>query len=198
MSSLWPTARARHARLVRRAAGGDAHAFTTVYRELHPLVMAYVSRRVRTVADAEDLVARTFGRVVEHLSRYDPERGSVRAWALAIARNQVIDHLRARRPTASTDLVEGILADAALAPDERLAAREDLAIVREGLAALPARTREMFSLRYGDGLRISEIARLFDMTEDAVKQRFSRALRRLHELTASSASERKEAPRYAL
>ena len=37
----------------------------------------------------------------------------------------------------------------------------------------------MFSLRFADGLRLREIAELMDLSEAAVKQRFSRTLREL-------------------
>ncbi|MBV1857103.1 MAG: hypothetical protein KUG77_01735, partial [Nannocystaceae bacterium] len=53
--------------------------------------------------------------------------------------------------------------------------------VRDALAEYPATTREMFALRYGEGLRIAEIAAVLDMSESAAKQRFSRALRAIKE-----------------
>src|SRR5690348_16107083 len=103
----------RLSRQVRKAVDGDGEAFRGVYRAMHPLVWRYVSRRVAGRADVEDLVSRTFTRVVEHLHRFDPARGNVRAWVIGIARNAVIDHLRMQRSRGSdADAVER-LADAA-------------------------------------------------------------------------------------
>jgi RNA polymerase sigma-70 factor, ECF subfamily len=103
----------------------------------------------------------------------------VRAWAVGIARNAIIDHLRAQRGRGvEADAVER-LADAALDPAGALEADERHAELRALLAAQPPLVREMFSLRFGEGLRVREIAALLDMSEAAVKQRFARTLREL-------------------
>lgn len=169
----------RSSRNARRAALGDGEAFVELYRALHPVVWRYVARRVTSRADVEDLVSRTFTRVVEHLHRFDPARGNVRAWVLGIARNAVIDHLRARHVRgASADPLDW-LADAALDPASALEADERDAELLALLSEYPPVVREMFSLRFGDGLRVREIAALMDMSEAAVKQRFARTLREL-------------------
>ncbi|MCA9656504.1 MAG: sigma-70 family RNA polymerase sigma factor [Myxococcales bacterium] len=169
---------ARLHRLARRAAAGDAGAFRGLYRQLHPVVWRYVSRRIAERADVEDLVARVFERMVEHWSRFDPARGNVQAWVIGIARNAVIDHLRARRAVGDGEAIER-LADAALDPAKALEDDERDAALRTVLAGYPPEVREMFSLRFADGLRLREIAELMDLSEAAVKQRFSRTLREL-------------------
>lgn len=175
---------ARLSRQARKAANGDGEAFRRLYRALHPVVWSYVARRIAGRADVEDLVSRTFARMVEHLHRFDPERGGVRAWSMGIARNAVIDHLRAqqlRGPQGRGVDAEAVerLADAALDPAGALEADERDAELRALLAEYPPVVREMFSLRFGEGLRVREIAALMDMSEAAVKQRFARTLREL-------------------
>jgi RNA polymerase sigma-70 factor (ECF subfamily) len=91
----------------------------------------------------------------------------------------VIDHLRAQRGRgADGDAVER-LADAALDPAGVLVAVEREAELRAALSEYPPAVREMFSLRFGDGLRVREIAELMNVSEAAVKQRFARTLREL-------------------
>jgi len=167
---------ARLSRLARRARAGDAAAFRRLYRATHPLVWRYASRRITARADVEDLVARVFQRVVEHLDRFDPERGHVEAWVLGIARNAVIDHFRAQRGARDADAVER-LADAAVDPAQALEDDERDAQLRRLLQDYPPAVREMLSLRFADGLRLREIAELMDVSEAAIKQRFSRTLR---------------------
>lgn len=169
---------ARLSRNAERAAQGDAAAFTRLYRALHPVVWRYVSRRVQGDADVEDLVSRVFERVVEHLPRYDASRGGPRPWVLRITRNAVIDHYRSHAVSGEADAVER-LADGSVDPGRALEADEREALLRAALLRYPPQVREMFSLRFGEGLRVREIAALMDLSEAAVKQRFSRTLREL-------------------
>lgn len=160
-----------------RAAAGDGRAFRSLFRALHPVVYRYFAARTACQADAEDLTASVFARVVERLPTYDAKRGSPRAWTLAIARNIHIDHLRRTREHAPFGEIEDAIAAAQVpAADE---GDERLARVQLALRRHPAKVREMFALRFGDGLRNREIAMVMNMTEAAVKQRFSRVLREL-------------------
>jgi RNA polymerase sigma-70 factor (ECF subfamily) len=179
MSLLTSIEDRRMAGWARHAAAGDRRAFARLYQRLYPTVMAYVHRRIHNAADAEDLGSKIFVRIVEHLARYDAQRGTVRAWALTIARHQVIDHLRTRRQVVALDEVARPLADATASPDDHLLHDERMAALRAAVAQLPEADRELFALRYGDGLRLAEIAVVSELSIDAVKQRFSRALRKL-------------------
>lgn len=172
--------RFRLARLVRRAQRGDARAFSALFAALHPVVYGYLAARVRVRADAEDLTAVTLHRFVERLDRYDASRGGVRAWVMSIARNALIDHIRKTRRTDVAPLtdVEHLLADARFAPDGPQVDPR-LHQIAEALGDFPPSTREMFALRYGDGLTVAEIAAVLGISEAAAKQRFSRTLRAL-------------------
>ena len=182
----WPD---RATRLARRAAQGDARAFARLYRELHPFVHGYVARRIANASDAEDLVAKVFHRIFEHLDRHDPARASVRGWALAIARNAVIDHLRTRKDHASIDEVADLvlLTDA---PQLHGEVDERTIALRNHVAALPELTREMIAMHFADGLAYREIAEACGASEAAVKQRMARALRELRERIAPAAAQK--------
>jgi RNA polymerase sigma-70 factor (ECF subfamily) len=169
------------ARWARQAVAGDRRAFTRLYRDLHPLVARFVARRVDSRADAEELVAEVFRRVVEHLAEFDPKRGSVRAWVLRIARNAVIDHYRTRKHPLALGSIEVLdaLAINGGGPLDRMIADERSARIRELLAACPDETRTLLAMRYGDGLRHAEIAELLGLGEAVVRKRISRAVREL-------------------
>ena len=44
---------------------------------------------------ADDLTAETFARALERWRRFDPGRGSARAWLCQLARSTALDHFRA-------------------------------------------------------------------------------------------------------
>ena len=182
MDLSWPFSRDPLAGLVTRARAGDSRAFGDLYEALHPRVWAFAARRCASAADAEDVVARTFHRLLERLERYEPGRGPVAAFALSIARSLLLDDARQRARdraesgAAATEPVDDL-------PDAlgQLVRAEELGALREALAQLPEETRELFGLRFGDGLRTGEIAALLGIKEAAVRQRLSRGLRALQQ-----------------
>jgi RNA polymerase sigma-70 factor (ECF subfamily) len=168
-----------------QAVAGEAAACSSLYRALHPAVARFVARRVAAPRDREDLVAQTFHRMLEALGRYDPAKCSVRGWVLTIARNLVIDHLRAMQRGRFAPSVE-LLADALpgpehARPDHGVAARELERRLSTALGRLPLRTRQVIALRIGDGLSHAEIAEVLDLSIVNVKQIASRGLRQLRE-----------------
>ena len=178
MSLLAPLRDEINARRVARACAGDAAAFRALYRDLHPVVAGFVARRVRSRADAEDLIARVFMAFLKHLGDYERGRGSVHAWVLRIARNAIIDDHRARRSVVPLEAVAEVLPGAGDLLGELLA-REQRGQLAEQLAALNPELRALLALRYADGLAHAEIAAMLGLSEAAVKQRVSRALRDL-------------------
>jgi RNA polymerase sigma-70 factor (ECF subfamily) len=169
----------RHARWLRRAREGDGVSFGKLYHDLYQPVRHYLNCRLESPEDAEDLTSQVFHRFLERLRDYEPARGSVASWVLAIARNALIDHYRASRETVPVEELAEVLAGTAFDPLDGMIRDEEARVVQALLRELPAETREMFSLRFGQGMRYRDIAACMGLSEDAVKQRFSRALRDL-------------------
>ena len=175
---------AHHLRLARRAGAGDRAAFVELYRALYPPVARYVACRVTSAADAEDVVARTFHRLLEALPTLDAARGTVLGWCLVTARHLAADLHRGRRPGAAGEAEETALEaapDGAPGALERLEADERLQALARVLDGLPPATRELIERRFGDGLSHAEIAALTGASEAAVRKRLSRALQALRE-----------------
>ncbi|WP_394846356.1 sigma-70 family RNA polymerase sigma factor [Pendulispora brunnea] len=169
---------ARHARLLRASQSGDRAAFKSLYRALYEPVSGYVRRRVRTQAEAEDVVAQVFLQFVAALSKVDPERGTALAYVLAMARNVLADRARAASRPADHEALAPE-ASAVRDPYQALAEAEERATLRGHVAALPTEVQELLRLRYEEGLRYVEIAQIVGSGEAAVRQRISRAVREL-------------------
>jgi RNA polymerase sigma-70 factor (ECF subfamily) len=169
---------------------GDRDAFVAAYRALHPTVARFVARRVPVRADAEDLVARTFTRMVERLDSYDPERGTPEAWVLTMARSIVIDHQRRHAKVVAltpATLEARESGDASCyQPLESVARDQARELLRSAVLACSAGERELLTLRFGDGLRHREIAAILGISEPAVRKRLSRVLSKLRELLDQS------------
>ena len=181
---------ARQRVLMELARAGHERAFTRLYRELYPAVGRFVAARVRNPADQQDLVARVFHKFLTALPDYDPSRGSVWVWVMTTSRNVVIDHFRGLRETQSLDEVAETLADGRTDLLVRAAADEMTGLALRLLQGYSAEIQEMFRLRFGLGMNLREIAAVMNLSETAVKQRFSRTLRHLRSALESRLDER--------
>lgn len=113
---------------------------------------------------------------------YDPNRGSVLTWLLAICRNRAIDVLRQRDPALLSDdpcslaPQEGVQAHG---PDSLLLQSERSRGVRSALASLTPIARQMLALAYYRGLTHQEIALHSGIPLGTVKTHIRRALESL-------------------
>ncbi len=164
-------------RLVVRSQRGDRSAFRALYRALYEPVYRFVLRRLGRAAEAEEVVAQVFFRLLESLDRVDP-RQNVMGYVLQMARNAVADYARSRMSFEPAAVLTRLPSPSS-GPLDGLERAEQMEALTAELVALDAETRELLLLRYGDGLRHAEIARMLDLTEAAVRQRTSRAVREL-------------------
>ena len=128
--------------------------------------------------DADDLVQDVFVTALERLSALR-EGEAVGGWLCAIARNRVIDFLRAR-----PRLVE-LPADLAVVDPRRAEVAEVLAKIRE----LPEAFREPLVLRLVEGLSGKEIAEQCGYTYDSVRVNLHRGMEKLRALLGITVNE---------
>jgi RNA polymerase sigma-70 factor (ECF subfamily) len=166
-----------------RYADGDDEAFAALYASLAPRLRGFLLRLCGDAARADDLAQETFLRL--HRARGSFARGAAALpWALAIARNVHLDHVRkrargdapARPPRDADESDEGAELPSGAADGEQLVlAREAADVVRATLGALPVAQREAFVLIRFEGLSMAEAAAVLGATETAVKLRAFRA-----------------------
>jgi RNA polymerase sigma-70 factor (ECF subfamily) len=152
--------------------------FAAVAEELLDDVYGYLLYLTKNWAVAEDLTGETFEAAFKKWRRFDPGRGTPRAWLLAIARSTALDWFRAdarRRKREER-------AEAAVRRDETSSFGESFSPeLAESLRALSAGEREVVALRIVLDLDGEEAARLLGISPTAVSTRLSRALSKLEE-----------------
>jgi RNA polymerase sigma-70 factor (ECF subfamily) len=169
--------------LARRIRSGDRDALGELYDRYASVAMATALRVVADREQAEDLVHDTFVAVWQKIDRFDPARGSLRAWLLTIVRNRSIDRLRARRPTLDVNEADeqSLLRTGANPTWEAAIARRSAAELRLALADLPAEQREAIELAYFGGNTYREIAILTKVPLGTANGRLRLALAKLRE-----------------
>ncbi len=142
-------------------------------------VYGYLLYLTKNWALAEDLTSETFETALRSWRRFDPRRGTHRAWLIAIARSTALDWFRAdaRRKRREERSQAGELRDAAAQAFGEGFSPE----LEEGLLALTAGEREVVALRVVLDLDGDETARLLGITVTAVSTRLHRALAKLEE-----------------
>jgi len=156
--------------------------FDALYRSCASDVFGYVASIVRDRAAAEDVTALAFERAYRRRALFDLRRGTPRSWLFAIARNAALDELRRRRRSGA--LVGDIADERSDEGLEELDAQfaERRLLVRDGLAALDPRDREVILLKFLGRLSNAELARVLRCSESNAGTRLHRAIERLREV----------------
>jgi len=150
--------------------------FDRLFSEHAPAVFSFLLYRTGDRPLAEDLLADTFERALRGRRRFDPRRGTEKAWLYTIALNLLRDHVR--RDAVEQRALERVGVAASGTEFEFDAADARDQVVRL-VAALPDDEREVVALRYGADLTVPEIARILAMPLTTAEGRLYRALRRM-------------------
>jgi len=162
-----------------RAPDAARPAFAAVAEELLDDVFGYLLYLTKNRTLAEDLTSDTFEVALRRWKRFDPGRGTPRAWLLTIARSAALDWFRA---DARRQLREERAETAAPRGETEHGFGGGLsAELEEGLRALSAGEREVLALRVVLDLDGEETARLLGISRTAVSTRLQRALGKLEE-----------------
>jgi RNA polymerase sigma-70 factor (ECF subfamily) len=168
------------ATLARAVLDADEAALSELYRRHGGTCFALARRVLADRVLAEEIVQEVFVRLWRDPARFDPERGTMRAWLCAQVHGRSVDLLRAetarrareereawRSPTVDDDLERAVFE---LSEGEA---------VRRALATLSDGERKAIELAYFGGHTYREVATLLEQPEGTVKSRIRSGLLRL-------------------
>jgi RNA polymerase sigma-70 factor, ECF subfamily len=163
---------------------GDEAAFAEFYDEIGGVVYGTVLRVVRNPAQAEEVTQEVFVELWRTATRFDPTRGSVRAWAATMAHRRAVDRVRSEQSARDREVVDATR-DLRPAHDhvaEDVAAQFDRERVAHALEGLTEPQREAVTMAYYGGLTYREVAIRLDLPEGTVKTRIRDGLIKLRDL----------------
>jgi RNA polymerase sigma-70 factor, ECF subfamily len=164
--------------LLRKTAAGDSAAFAALYKQTSAKLFGIAIRIAGRGEVAEDALQECFVLVWQRAGEYDPRRGGVMSWLIAIMRNCTIDRLRRRhvRPEGHAAPEEALRH--AVAPDSADRGAE-LRALRGCLDELEEKPRRAVVLAYLYGLSREELAEQLAVPVGTVKSWLRRSLDRL-------------------
>lgn len=167
--------------LLVRSAHGDQEAFTGVYDALADAVMGLAFRILRNAAQAEEVTQDVMVEIWRTADRYEPERGTARAWVLTVAHRRAVDRVRTAQASAERERRAAMLS--ARRPFDEVAeaveGRDEHRRVFRCLDRLGRDHRVPLVLAYYEGLTYLEVAQALSTPPGTVKSRMRTALRKL-------------------
>ena len=153
--------------LLIEAAQKDPARFVELYEENFERIYAFVSRRLHSRADAEDVTAEVFHQALANIAKFEWRGAPFAAWLYRIAANAIADRWqRASREQGSP--VSDDPADRSEAVDVEKSERA--ARLFNLVDGLPEDQRCVIEMRFAEEKSIREIAQTLGRTPGAVKQ----------------------------
>ena len=157
----------------------DTTKLTAVCEENLDGVFGYLLYLTGNRTVAEDLTAETFERALRRLRRYDPRRGTAKAWLLTLARSTALDHFRSEQRRRKREGTYALLDVGAVEGD--VFGHSYSPTLEAALHSLSAGEREVVALRVLLDLDGETAARMLGISPTACSTRLHRALQKLEE-----------------
>jgi RNA polymerase sigma-70 factor (ECF subfamily) len=153
---------------------GDRSAFASLHERYFGQLYNFCRKYLHDRTEAEDIVQETFIAVWENRGRIDPQM-SIRAYLISIAKNKIFDHIKHRfveiRHRAG---VEESLRKT-MSDEESLLWDDIVAVMLRTIEGLPARQREILTLR-SQGYSNHEIGERLSISPRTVETHVSRSM----------------------
>jgi RNA polymerase sigma factor (sigma-70 family) len=152
--------------LIAASRSGGGKAYDTLYRRHVTAARSLARQLVRGQAEADDVVAETFAKILDLLRRGGGPEGAFRPYLLTAVRRAAYDRHRAERRQVVTDQMEAFdpgvpFADPAVADLERT-------MIARAFASLPERWQAVLWHTEIEGARPAEVAALLGLTANGV------------------------------
>jgi RNA polymerase sigma-70 factor (ECF subfamily) len=165
--------------IARRDHCGDA-GLAELYRVHAPAVYGTARRVLQSPAEAEDVTQEVFLKFWSRPERFDPARGTLRAFLVAQAHARAVDAVRtqnARRRREASEARRTRDVDRDVLHDFWALVRADH--LSRALGQLPLEERRAIELAYFDGRTYIEVAELLHQPEGTIKSRIRNGMRRM-------------------
>ena len=156
-------------------------AFEQVVREYGEQLYWQIRRMLLIHEDADDVLQNVFIKAWSHLDDFHQE-SRLSTWLYRIAVNESLDFLRKQKNSSMihTDDVESGVANMLVA-DNYFDGDETEAMLQEAISQLPDVQRTVFTLRYYDDMKYSEMSRILKTSEGSLKASYHIAVKKISE-----------------
>lgn len=174
--------------VVARIRAGERDAFERLFRAWYPRLADHAFRLVASRDVAEDVVQEVFVAVWRNRASL-PEEGRLAAYLHRAVRNRSMNAMRRDRTAQAWVARQGAPEEVPAVAELRLEQADLRRALRDALAALSPRAREVFLLSRDGGLTYPAIAETLGISVKTVEMLMGRALKTLRERLAPGGPE---------
>ena len=157
---------------------GKVEKMAVLFEKHHVPLFNFFMRLTGNRNISEDLVQEVFMRMLKYRVTYQG-RSKFTLWMYQIARNAHIDFLRKKKNALPLDEQWNEPVTSEASPAEKLEGGQEVQLLRQALAQLPLKKREVLILSRYQNLKYKEIAELMDCHIGTVKAHVHRAIKEL-------------------
>ncbi len=158
----------------------------TTRRKAFDLIVRFYGERlywkiryiVLTHEDANDVLQNTFLKAWSNLDSFH-NKSKIITWLYSIAINESLDFLRKNKSSITTDLSEDMTVAKKLLADEYFDGDEAQALLMQAISTLPDVQRTVFTLRYFDNMKYSDMSIALKTSEGALKASYHIAVKKI-------------------
>ena len=170
--------------LVDLARKGDQKAYAELLGRYRDAIYFMLLKMVNNQSDAEDLTIEAFGKAFKNIDQYTP-KFAFSTWLFKIATNNCIDFIRKKRGN-TISLDQSMTDDDSLTPsasiqsdtpdpESHMISQQKIMLMRDVVAKLKPRYRNLVELRYFKEFSYEEISKELDLPIGTVKAQLFRA-----------------------
>ena len=168
--------------LIQLAQRGNQDAFTEIFNRYRNPLFYFILRRVHNETDAEDIVMESFERAFASIKYFIP-LVKLNTWLHEIAKNRIIDFIRAKKITPPMTELDYSIGDTHT-PERICIYNQEYGIVQEGIGTLKNDVHRKVMLMYCQGWKMKEIASELKMPIGSVVNYIHRSKNKLKKLVA--------------
>ena len=154
----------------------NADLLTRFAEDHYDEIFRYCARRLPTTEDAKDATQEVFLRLARSNAIYDSKDKPL-AYLYTCAKNVCIDFSRSARPVSALDE-----RDAERIADPSQEQYRQNILLADALSRLPAEEQDVLELRYGQDLKMTQVAEILGKSRFSLHRTEKRALERLKKM----------------
>ena len=139
-----------------------------------------IRRMVLSHDDADDVLQNVFIKAWNSMDDFQ-NKSKISTWLYRIAINESLDFLRKQKKTMVVNADENASVANRLMADDYFDGDRAQALLQEAIALLPDVQRMVFNLRYFDEMKYSDMSKLLDTSEGALKASYHIAVNKISE-----------------